>query len=125
MPAQRRAGTSLFVSLRLHRGVLTARLVGPSLALRESQIIANAIREQIEAGDPLARVILDLEDVTYINSAGLGALLQIQAAAAAHATAVELRNVPPSIRQVLRMVGLDRVLVRGDRRHRRARRRSR
>jgi anti-anti-sigma factor len=51
-------------------------------------------------------VELDLADVSFIDSTGLGALVLIRQEAAALAKPLTLRNVPPSVVRLLQITGL-------------------
>ena len=64
----------LFADLALDNEVLTAHMVGPSVGGREAPIISRMVQDRInEVGNGLRYVVLDFSDVTFINSAGLGA----------------------------------------------------
>ncbi len=53
---------------------------------------------------------VDLGAVTFIDSSGLGALVQLRNAAARHDQQVVLENVPASVRRLLEITGLTEIL---------------
>lgn len=60
-------------------------------------------------------IVLDLGDVTFIDSAGLGLLLKLQRRVAELHRTLTLENVPPLIRSTLSYAGLDTVFTITDR----------
>jgi anti-anti-sigma factor len=66
--------------------------------------------------DGVAVCEIDLGDVTFIDSSGLGALVRIRNAAQDRGASVELTNVPDSVRRLLEVTGLAEVFgTRSDR----------
>jgi anti-anti-sigma factor len=55
-------------------------------------------------------LVIDLDQVTFIDSAGLSALVGTANQAAAHGTSVHVVCARPKIRKVFRLTGLDRRL---------------
>jgi anti-sigma B factor antagonist len=51
-------------------------------------------------------VVVDLRDVTFIDSTGIGALVSIRGAALAAGKELRLREVPPRITRLLGITGL-------------------
>jgi len=74
-----------------------------SLAAR---ILGEADR-RLGPGAPF-ELILDLENVGFVNSAGLGALFQLRKAVEERAGRLAIANVPPALVRLFRTVGLDR-----------------
>ncbi len=58
--------------------------------------------------EPDARLIMDLEKVTYINSSGLGKLVQLAARANSQGGRLILSNASPFVRGVIQATGLNR-----------------
>jgi anti-sigma B factor antagonist len=54
---------------------------------------------------------LDLEELTYISSAGLGLLVALQLRLSKRGAGVTLAHVNPHIRELLRLSGLDQVFA--------------
>ncbi|MFQ5424736.1 MAG: STAS domain-containing protein [Phycisphaerae bacterium] len=57
---------------------------------------------------PDARLIMDLEKMTYLNSSGLGKLVQLAARANSQGGRVILSNASPFVRGVIEATGLNR-----------------
>jgi anti-sigma B factor antagonist len=74
--------------------------VDVSEALRER--VLQAVRDA--AGRP---VVIDMTDVTFIDSSGLSALLAGLRLARGHGGAIRLVNVGPQIRRIFDVTGLD------------------
>ncbi len=74
-----------------------------SLAAR---IIEEADR-RLGPGAPFD-LILDIENVGFVNSAGLGALFQLRKALEERAARLAIANVPPTLARLFSTVGLDR-----------------
>lgn len=51
-------------------------------------------------------LVIDLAEVRFMDSSGLGALIQIRNAAAHDGRRVELRSVHPRVRRILEITGL-------------------
>ena len=56
------------------------------------------------------RLVIDLAQVSYIDSAGLGELMRVRALAADRGTSVLIENPSKQVTAVLRLTGLDAVL---------------
>lgn len=53
-----------------------------------------------------ARVVIDLEKVTFLDSTGIGALVAIRTAALDSGKELRVRNVPPRVQRLLSITGL-------------------
>ena len=58
----------------------------------------------LDSNDPGLRI--DLSDVTFIDSTGLGALVSLRTVAREHGKTLHLVNVPPEVRRMLELTGL-------------------
>lgn len=56
-------------------------------------------------------LVIDLGEVTFMDSTGLGALVTIRNAAAGRAKGLSLRAVPERIHELLAITGLDKVFA--------------
>ncbi len=99
----------LFADLSLERGVLTARLVGPSIGEREGEVIAGMIREKLKGTEPVAWVVVDFSQVSYINSAGLGSCVVVHNESKARGATVVLYAMQANIRDIFKMTKLDKI----------------
>ena len=104
------SGKQLFADLTVDRGVLTARLVGPTLGQREGPVVADMIGNSLESSDgPIGFVVLDCSDIGYINSAGLGACVTIHTQAKTHKAVVVLHALKPELRDIFKLTKLDKI----------------
>jgi len=66
----------------------------------------GGLRTVIAAGDSVTLVIVDMENVTAIDAAGIGALVAIRERAMRAGGRLKLMNVPPRISGLLQLTGL-------------------
>lgn len=70
---------SLFALITPTLGVVTAKLVGPSIGQREVPIITELVAAAIaEKGAGLQHLVLDLSQVTFMNSMALGMCVDLR-----------------------------------------------
>jgi anti-sigma B factor antagonist len=62
--------------------------------------------------EPVDRLVIDLGEVTFCDSSGLGALLDIRRAAGDAAVPMVLRAVPPPVARLLELTDVDGWLAR-------------
>jgi anti-sigma B factor antagonist len=71
----------------------------------------RALKEKIESlSDQIKIVILDLKDVTYINSSGIGQLVSVLKMCTLRECRLKLANLSANVAQILTITKLDRVL---------------
>lgn len=97
-------GDELAVTVRRDHGVVVGAVSG-DIDLSTVAGLRDRLLELADAGEPL---ILDLDQVTFMDSAGLGALVAVARRAATHGTALHAVCSRPQTRKLLWMVGLDR-----------------
>jgi len=110
--AQEEAGDSSeerFAEIVVERGVLTARLTGPSVGEREGEVVAGMIQARLEGPDAISSIVLDFTDISFINSAGLGSCVTVHNDAKPRGAAVVLYGMQASIRDVFTMTRLDKL----------------
>ena len=98
-----------FAEIIIERGVLTARLTGPSVGQREGEVVAGMIQARLEGPDAVSSIVLDFSDISFINSAGLGSCITVHNNAKPHGAAVVLYAMHASIRDVFTMTRLDKL----------------
>lgn len=70
---------SVFANIASSDGVLTVHLIGPSIGQREVQIITDMVVPAIEQmGKALRFLVLDLSQITFVNSMGLGMFIDFR-----------------------------------------------
>ncbi len=88
--------------------ILTARLSGEIDHHAAKDIMAD-LAEQIDAALP-ERLVLELSQVTFMDSSGIAVLLSAWRRMGQLEGTVEVQNVPPQASKVLQAAGLDRLL---------------
>src|SRR5262249_2505539 len=67
----------------------------------------NGLRKEVQKWiKPGARVVLDLTDVTYCDSMGLGAVISLYVSSKSAGSRLEVINLGPKIRQLFSMTNL-------------------
>ncbi|HTH06283.1 MAG TPA: STAS domain-containing protein [Ilumatobacteraceae bacterium] len=66
------------------------------------------------SSDGVARLVIDLDHVTFVDSRGLSALLESYGAATERDTAFAVVNLQPAVRRLFRITGVDTLLLDGD-----------
>ena len=103
---------SIFAQVRVEGRMLVARLRGPSIAQRESELISQVVASEIESADALCKyLVLDMEDVEFLSSMGIGLLIDLQSRAKARKMKTVLSHVGEKLDTLLRLVKLERVLT--------------
>ncbi len=98
-----------FAEILIERGVLTARLTGPSVGQREGEVVAGMIQARLEGPDAVNAVVLDFTDISFINSAGLGSCITVRNDAMPRGAEVVLYGMHASIRDIFTMTRLDKL----------------
>ena len=103
---------SLFAQTRVDGRALVATLRGPSIAQRESEIITDVLVTEIANADELCLyLVLDMKQVEFLSSMGIGLLIDLQARAKARKMKTVLANVGTKLDELLRLVKLEKVLT--------------
>ncbi len=92
------------IELSFADDVATMRLSGKFLAGSDGPYLRKKVSDLVEAGTQ--KLILNFEDVPYIDSTGLGFLAGSQKAATAAGVAIVLASVNPHVKKVLDSVQL-------------------
>lgn len=104
-------GTSLFVNFENDGAVLIARIVGPNIGQRESEIIVQAFKAALDADKDSRHLLVDMSEVTFMNSMGIGMLVDIRSQAAGKKMNLVMGGVKPELEQLLKMVRLDKLFT--------------
>jgi anti-sigma B factor antagonist len=91
-------------SERADDGTVTVTVLG-EIDFSNADEVAQGIREAVAEWSP-ATVWVDLSDATFIDSTGLGALIEGYRAATAGASRFVVTNPTPGLRRVLTVTGL-------------------
>jgi anti-sigma B factor antagonist len=84
-------------------GIATVDLVGRVVFGDESSYMRDAIRKLITTHN---RIVLNLKDVAYIDSGGLGTLVSVYTTARTAGGSIKLANLTPRIDDVLQITKL-------------------
>ena len=103
------SGTSLFVNFEEDGSILIARLVGPNIGQREAEIITEAMGKMLQAAIDASIMHVDMSEVTFMNSMGIGMLVDLRGKAANRKMKLVLGGVKPELEQLLKMVRLDKL----------------
>ncbi len=92
-------------------GVITARIIGPAIEEHRASALFDSVAHALDQAESVRALILDFNDVSFINSSGLGAVIQLRNkthAAGARAFAY-LPN--PSLVDIFKRSALDRTVT--------------
>lgn len=81
------------------------KIVG-EVDLAAADQVRAAGRAAVEAAPSGAHVVLDVREVTFLDSTGVGALVDVLNAAAAAEIPVVLRSAPERVRKILEITGV-------------------
>ncbi len=89
-------------------GVVTAKIIGPAVEEHRASALLDAVGQALDGAGSVRALIFDFNDVSFINSSGLGAVIHLRNKAhAAGARAVAyLPN--PSLVDIFKRSALDR-----------------
>lgn len=105
--AQAAAVSQLTLELERNGDAFTVKCHG-KLVLGVCDVLASKVKELIPQSK---RIVLDLTDLTIMDSIGLGTLVRLYVSAKAGGSCVVLVNVGPRIRQLLGITNLLSVLT--------------
>lgn len=89
------------------------KIVG-EVDLASADELRRAGRAAVESAASGSRVVFDLREVTFLDSTGVGALVDVANAATTAQMPVVLRSVPERVRRILEITGLlDRFVLDG------------
>jgi anti-anti-sigma factor len=86
-------------------GPVTLNLEGDIDVSVADQLSAEAT-QALDAAES-AGLVVDMQNVKFIDSTGLGALVRLRKSATARGISLRLRNVPPQTLRVMQLTALD------------------
>ena len=86
-------------------GPVTLNLEGDIDVSVADQLAAQAT-QALDAAES-AGLVVDMQNVKFIDSTGLGALVRLRKTAGSRGIALRLRNVPPQTLRVMQLTALD------------------
>ncbi|MDZ4830672.1 MAG: STAS domain-containing protein [Phycisphaerae bacterium] len=98
------------VEVRWATPFLTVRPAGPQVGQRESPIITDEVNPFLKlAGKTLKMMVLDLSDVTFMSSMGLGMCIAFRNQAAANGAKSVLYGASKDLLQLLAMMKIEKL----------------
>ena len=88
-------------------GVRILRVLAPRVDAAEAVLFKDAVRDAAEGGPP--RIVLDMTDVNFLDSSGLGAVIGSMKMLAPGQT-LELACLHPAVDKVLRLTRMDTII---------------
>ena len=98
---------ALYIVEKKVDGVLLIDLRGRITLGNETEALRNKVKQAIEAGE--ARILLDLGEITYIDSVGLSTLISSYASARKAGGNLKLLHLPRGVHQLLQITRLSTV----------------
>ncbi|HUS18551.1 MAG TPA: STAS domain-containing protein [Terriglobales bacterium] len=99
---------SLNLSTQQVHGVTVVKASGRIVFGEEANALRNEIKPFVQAG--AANVVIDLTDVVYVDSGGIGALVGLYTTARAGGGDLKLAGANPKVRHVLDITKLSGIL---------------
>ncbi|MCF6475487.1 STAS domain-containing protein [Nonomuraea sp. MG754425] len=104
----------LHLTTSRHDGTLTVSVSGElDIATTEqfrTQLLA-LLREADRSRLPHPELVIEVSRLSFIDAAGLGILVSVRNQAATQHTRLHIKGVPPAMRRLLRITGLDQHLA--------------
>ena len=103
---------STFAHQVFENSTLTVKLSGPTVGNREAPIISEEVLGSIDAlgkGRWLKNVVVDLSDVSFMSSVGLGLCINIRNRASATGSGAILYGVNNELKKAMTLMKLDRI----------------
>jgi anti-anti-sigma factor len=107
-----KSGRSLFVTTTCRGGVLSIRPVGPNVSEREAMIITSEVTPMLQQlAKGLKGLVIDLEDVKGMTSFGLGMCIEMRNTAKTVGASTVLVGLTNELRELFRMMKVDRLFT--------------
>lgn len=84
------------------------------LSWEDRDLLTEGVRKNLDPHGPISGVVLDLAQIEFINSAGVGALFQLLNFLRCRGGRLAFVNVSPPIMRLFRTVGLNRSAAIGE-----------
>ncbi|HEX4811453.1 MAG TPA: STAS domain-containing protein [Nonomuraea sp.] len=96
----------LHVTTSRHDGTVTVTVSG-ELDIATTELLRGRLLWLLQESGRAQAVVLDLRRLSFIDAAGLGVLVALHDQARRRRTPLRLTGVPPAMRRLLRVTGLD------------------
>ena len=96
------------VEIKADGDMIAAKIIGPVIEANRAQIILDDVGKAIDdAGSGLRFMVLDFDEVTFINSTGIGTCLQLGARVKAQAARPILYRLTSDVNEILTRCKVD------------------
>jgi anti-anti-sigma factor len=98
----------LHLTTSRHNGTLTVSVSG-ELDIATTELLRSHLLEVLQEADHRhkATLVIEVSKLSFIDAAGLGILVAVQNHALRQRTPLRIAGVPPAMRRLLRITGLD------------------
>lgn len=103
---------SFDIEVTSEAGDVVAHLAGELDLSVRADVVARLTDALADCRPPPKRLVVDLREVSFCDSSGLGALLDVRRAAGDAGVALTLRAVPPTVDRLLELTDVDGWLTR-------------
>ncbi|MCA9291111.1 MAG: STAS domain-containing protein [Phycisphaerales bacterium] len=98
-----------FVRITEDAGLITAHVVGPSVGQREAPLVQDALADAISRSGRIRFLVIDLSDVGFLNSMGLGMCIDARNRVAAVGGTTIISGVGEELHGLFKMTKTDRL----------------
>ena len=96
------------VDIKAEGDTIAAKIIGPVVEANRAQVILDDVGKAIDdAGSGLRFMVLDFDEVTFINSTGIGTCLQLGSRAKAKAACPILYRLTSEVNEILMRCKVD------------------
>jgi anti-sigma B factor antagonist len=100
----------LHLTTSRHNGTLTVSVAG-ELDIATTELLRSHLLEMLQEAGHAQRtkttLVIDVSRLSFIDAAGLGILVSVQNHALRQHTPLRIAGIPPAMRRLLRITGLD------------------
>lgn len=100
----------LHLTTSRHNGTLIVSVSG-ELDIATTEQLRSHLLALLQKAGGAKKLVIEVGGLSFIDAAGLGILVSVHNQALSRHTPVHLVNVPPPMRRLLRITGLDRHLT--------------
>lgn len=103
---------STFVTQVFDNSTLTVKIAGPTVGNREAPIVSEEVLaaiDQLGKGHWLKHLVLDLSEVSFMSSVGLGLCINVRNRANGYSADAILYGVNNDLRKAMTLMKLDRI----------------
>ncbi len=103
--------SSLFAEVESVAGILTVKLLTPSLGQREAPNVADMVNPSIDSTSTLRWIVLDLSQARFMNSMALGMCVEFHKRGAAVGARTAIVGMNNELHSLFKIVRFDRLFT--------------